>query len=599
MRNQIPIVSSVIHQCTQMRFPWRHTIYTAYTRPDCWDALRDPKHPLNAAWPAFLDHNASQAELADKVLDYPSLRRFQLAVMERDGDENETIIAHACSIPFFWPELEGVTDGDIPHVLGTLPDRGWDSIVAQAIRQHCVREGLPLPLSCSQQDITTLDKGSDPGCLCSTADSSMSPNALSALSITVGANRRSCGFAETLIEAMKQVAREEGLRVLVVPLRPTRKSEYPWVSMEKYVGSTLSDPPATSWLAPTAAVPGHPHGSKLPFDPWLRKHVRLGGSLVKIAPSSLIVQGNFAEWQSWTGINFNSLVRDRRQAAQWEAYSIERQDLEVAIPGGLVPLMVSIPDERCTYTEPNVWLYHKDLILFSDGDLTEIGANGVNLSGGQRWRVSFARALYSRAGILVLDDVLSSLDSKVGRQLLEEALAGDLGVGKTRILITHHVDLCQSQTRCAKRLAGETVEFAGLIEGSDQSTTDERLDNQAWTNTDGQIDDGPDSNLSDFYTAPEADANGTDHRRQDNRDPAERKKFTEEETGETRSIQLEIYRRYLSSAGGVTIWFLMIVCFVGATGMDLTRVHGPAILLFLCPWLVQFCHNLFLQWSST
>ncbi|KAI4274974.1 MAG: hypothetical protein LQ337_003538 [Flavoplaca oasis] len=342
-----------------MRFPRRHTFYTANTRLDCWDALRDPKHPLNAAWPAFLDHDAIKVQLADKVLDYPSLRRFQVAVMERDGDGNETIIALAHSIPFFWPELEEATDVDtlpsFPHVLSTLPDRGWDSIVARAFRQHCIREGLPLPLSCPQ-DITTMDKGSDLGCLRSTADAPMNPNALSALSITVRADRRSCGLAESLIEAMKQVAREEGLRILVVPLRPTRKSEYPWVSMEKYVGSTLSDPPVTSWLTPTAAAPGHPLRSKLPFDPWLRKHVRLGGSLVKIAPSSMIVRGSFAEWHAWTGIDFDSLVHDRRQAAR---DSIEGKVLDVAIPGGLVPLVVSVHDETCTYTEPNVWLYHK------------------------------------------------------------------------------------------------------------------------------------------------------------------------------------------------------------------------------------------------
>lgn len=47
----------------------------------------------------------------------------------------------------------------------------------------------------------------------------------------------------------------------------------------------------------------------------------------------------------------------------------------------------------------------KDLELLPDGELTDIGANGINLSGGQRWRISFGRALYSRAGILVLDDI--------------------------------------------------------------------------------------------------------------------------------------------------------------------------------------------------
>ena len=47
----------------------------------------------------------------------------------------------------------------------------------------------------------------------------------------------------------------------------------------------------------------------------------------------------------------------------------------------------------------------RDLEILPDGDQTDIGANGINLSGGQRWRVSFARALYSRAGILILDDI--------------------------------------------------------------------------------------------------------------------------------------------------------------------------------------------------
>lgn len=53
----------------------------------------------------------------------------------------------------------------------------------------------------------------------------------------------------------------------------------------------------------------------------------------------------------------------------------------------------------------NCCALEKDLDLLPDGELTDIGANGINLSGGQRWRVSFARALYSRAGILVLDDI--------------------------------------------------------------------------------------------------------------------------------------------------------------------------------------------------
>ena len=47
----------------------------------------------------------------------------------------------------------------------------------------------------------------------------------------------------------------------------------------------------------------------------------------------------------------------------------------------------------------------QDLDNLPDGDMTELGLDGINLSGGQKWRIAFARALYSRAGILVLDDL--------------------------------------------------------------------------------------------------------------------------------------------------------------------------------------------------
>ena len=49
-----------------------------------------------------------------------------------------------------------------------------------------------------------------------------------------------------------------------------------------------------------------------------------------------------------------------------------------------------------------------DLMALEDGDESEIGERGVNLSGGQKARISLARAVYSRASTLFLDDVLSA-----------------------------------------------------------------------------------------------------------------------------------------------------------------------------------------------
>jgi ABC-type bacteriocin/lantibiotic exporter with double-glycine peptidase domain len=51
-----------------------------------------------------------------------------------------------------------------------------------------------------------------------------------------------------------------------------------------------------------------------------------------------------------------------------------------------------------------------DLSLFEAGDETEVGERGLTLSGGQKARVTLARAIYSRAAILLLDDVLAALE---------------------------------------------------------------------------------------------------------------------------------------------------------------------------------------------
>jgi ATP-binding cassette subfamily C (CFTR/MRP) protein 1 len=79
-----------------------------------------------------------------------------------------------------------------------------------------------------------------------------------------------------------------------------------------------------------------------------------------------------------------------------------------------------------------------DFRQLPDGDQTEVGERGISLSGGQKARLTLARAVYARADIYLLDDVLSAVDQHVGRHLINRVLGpAGLLASKTRILATN------------------------------------------------------------------------------------------------------------------------------------------------------------------
>ncbi|ORX66886.1 hypothetical protein DL89DRAFT_269926 [Linderina pennispora] len=95
-------------------------------------------------------------------------------------------------------------------------------------------------------------------------------------------------------------------------------------------------------------------------------------------------------------------------------------------------------DEKFYWRVVEACALAQDVKLFPAQDLSEIGPRGINLSGGQKVRLALARAIYSRADIYVLDDLLAAVDAHVERYLIENVLVGSGMISdKTRILVTH------------------------------------------------------------------------------------------------------------------------------------------------------------------
>lgn len=198
----------------------------------------------------------------------------------------------------------------------------------------------------------------------------------------------------------------------------------------------------------------------------------------------------------------------------------------------------------------------KDLDMLPDGGKTEIGANGINLSGGQRWRVTFARALYSRAGILILDDIFSAVDAHVGRYIFEKGLTGELGVGRTRILVTHHVALCKSKTKYVVELGDGTVENAGLVKDLEETGAMQKIITHEEAAAEIQEDEDPTAVNSEDSSQVEI---GEVLKKVESTSAA--KKFVQDEGRERGRVKTRIYLDYMKASGGWPFWLVALAAF--------------------------------------
>jgi GNAT superfamily N-acetyltransferase len=150
-------------------------------------------------------------------------------------------------------------------------------------------------------------------------DAGMPPDTLGALQVTVRPDRQGSGYSGVMVKAMRANAEAHGYRAVIACVRPTDKVRYPLIPIEAYARWTRAD--------------------GLPFDPWVRLHVRLGGRLVRPSPASMRIEGSVAEWHEWTGREFPGSG-------------------DYLPEGAAAPVTVDIAADRGVYLDPNVWVVH-------------------------------------------------------------------------------------------------------------------------------------------------------------------------------------------------------------------------------------------------
>ena len=244
-------------------------------------------------------------------------------------------------------------------------------------------------------------------------------------------------------------------------------------------------------------------------------------------------------------------------------------------------------DEERYHKTVEVCALKKDLEMLNDGENTEIGANGINLSGGQKWRVTLARAIYSRAGILVLDDIFSAVDAHVGRHIFENCLNGELATGRTRILVTHHVALCEPKTKFLMELGNGSALHAGLLSELREEGTLQQIKSHEQTAEEIEADE--------LVTAVNSEGSSDVEREQDDTEEGNTlkkvtsktaaRKFVEEESREQGAVRKHIYLTYLKDSGGWLFWGFALFIYMTGQGLSIGKFLLPPLLLRPCPFV--------------
>ena len=237
-----------------------------------------------------------------------------------DRSDYRELIAHISEA--VWPEFmrhDPIAAEYWDGLFDTFPSHQFALLHEETHSVAGIANSVPLACTTPLEDLP--DEGWDWELIKSAKDaaSGKAPNVMGALQISVAPAFQGKGLSSLLLQEMRQLAQRKGFSNLIAPVRPSRKHLYPLSSIESYMWWTLAD--------------------GLPYDPWLRVHVRAGGRILKACLSAMRIVGTVAQWEEWTGLRFYENGR-------------------YTVPGALVPVQIDVAEDTGLYTEPGVWVVH-------------------------------------------------------------------------------------------------------------------------------------------------------------------------------------------------------------------------------------------------
>ncbi|KAM5532133.1 hypothetical protein V8D89_014226 [Ganoderma adspersum] len=228
-------------------------------------------------------------------------------------------------------------------------------------------------------------------------------------------------------------------------------------------------------------------------------------------------------------------------------------------------------DEACLREIIKACCLEPDLEMLPNGAQTEIGEKGINLSGGQKARVSLARAAYFGADIVLMDDSLSAVDSHVGKKLLDNCLLRGPLADKTRVLVTHALHVLDKTDYIYVMDEGAIVEQGTYAELMADGRMFARLMEEYGSQEENKSEEVDDVKDEDKDAAPTDTEKST-------------QKLMQDEERLTGAVSWSVYAKYLGFAGDWTI-LPMLLFVVLSEGAQVANI------LFLGFWTSSSIHG--------
>ncbi|KAJ1725528.1 Transporter of the ATP-binding cassette (ABC) [Coemansia erecta] len=242
----------------------------------------------------------------------------------------------------------------------------------------------------------------------------------------------------------------------------------------------------------------------------------------------------------------------------------------------------------------------RDFEILEAGDMTEVGERGVALSGGQKQRICLARAVYSPARHVVMDDCLSAVDAHTAKHLYDNCLMSPYMSERTRILVTHAVGLTikgastvvvmqdghiaasgtpQEVLRSGK-LSEETLREADETQQNAAARAEAGLDDKGKA---VDVETGDNSGSADNTDSKTIDkrfdgiVGGRDtNTRSTSKDASQKNdsqkgKLTTEEDWSRGHVEWRVYLAYLRASGGILFWAILTVLFLLTQGLQVAQ----------------------------